>query len=162
SAGSCRRSWRDSSAPKAAVLDMIDLLKPPATWYRSLARWRGCVADRMRFHLPQSLLAKLRQLPRRDEIEEAHDAFIMDPGMGPVLYLTADGRVLVDGSGWDDEPLREATEEEAIAAIVIGAKKKGIPELLELLPRGANICSTCAGTHWAPLRGSEGSSFAVH
>src|SRR5579862_9313937 len=71
----------------------------------------------------------------QDEVEGGQDAFLLDPGMGPMLYLTADGRVLVDGRSWDGEGPREASDEEAIGALVVGAKKTGIDALLELIPR---------------------------
>jgi hypothetical protein len=90
----------------------------------------------------------------RDTVEEELDAYCMDPGLGPGWYLTADGRVLRDGRGWDDAPLREATEAEAFRAIVVGAKKTGISSLLALLPPqpdGASPCKRCDGTRSAAL-----------
>jgi hypothetical protein len=30
------------------------------------------------------------------EVEDAYDAFLLDPGMGPMTYLTSDGRILCD------------------------------------------------------------------
>jgi len=65
-----------------------------------------------------------------------------------MLYLTSDGRVLPDGRSWDGEELREATDAEAIAALVTGADKTGIKELLLLLPRqppDGMTCPMCAG-----------------
>jgi len=70
----------------------------------------------------------------QEEVEKEHDAFLLEPGMGPMRYLTVDGRVLTDGRSWDGAPLREATDTEAIAALVTGAEKTGIRELLGLLP----------------------------
>ncbi|WP_437944237.1 hypothetical protein WMF27_15715 [Sorangium sp. So ce281] len=32
----------------------------------------------------------------QDEVEDKYDAFLLDPGMGPMTYLTSDGRVLED------------------------------------------------------------------
>jgi hypothetical protein len=89
----------------------------------------------------------------QDEVEAEHDAFLLEPGMGPMLYLTAEGRVLTDGRSWDGEALREATEDEAIAALVIGADKTGITELLSLLPdrpSDGHVCPMCIGKHQAP------------
>jgi hypothetical protein len=83
------------------------------------------------------------------ELEVAHDAFLLDPGMGPMLYLTADGRVLEDSRGWDGDSVVELDGEKANAAIVIGARKTGIVELLELLPappKGSTTCPKCRGT----------------
>ena len=48
----------------------------------------------------------------QDEVENEYDAFLLDPGMGPMTYLTSDGRVLLDMRSWDGEPMHEATEDE--------------------------------------------------
>jgi len=96
----------------------------------------------------------------QEEVENEHDAFLLEPGMGPMLYLTADGRVLTDGRSWDGAPLRAATDSEAIAALVIGADKTGVRELLELLPPCPSDgvqCPMCAGRRRAtPIPGMEG------
>jgi hypothetical protein len=92
----------------------------------------------------------------QSEVEDEHDAFLLDPGMGPMLYITSDGRILTDGRSWDDEPLREATDDEAIVAILVGAKKTGISDLIGLLPpkpSGTVTCPTCAGTRFAKIPG---------
>ncbi len=78
----------------------------------------------MRYLLSDALLAQLRTAGRRlpaDATVSDQETFLLDPGLGPVLYLTADGRVLRDGRGWDDEPVREATPDEATIALVLGA-----------------------------------------
>ena len=120
----------------------------------------------MRFVLPAALLAQLRQ--RREEqratharagsldllqdgVEREHDAFLLDPGMGPMAYLTADGRVLLDDRSCDGTPLREATDDEAIATIVVGSRKTGITALIDVVPRvppGGATCPRCAGGRW--------------
>jgi hypothetical protein len=89
-----------------------------------------------------------------DEVEQREDAFLLDPGLGPAMYLCADGQILHDGRDWDDQPMREATEDEAISALVVGAKKIRIPELLELLPPsppGSAPCARCHGLRWLRL-----------
>ena len=88
------------------------------------------------------------------EVEDEHDAFLLDPGMGPLMFLTADGRVLRDGRTWDGETLREATDDEAISALVVGAKKTGIAGLLELIPScpsEGSQCANCQGRRMAEL-----------
>jgi hypothetical protein len=60
--------------------------------------------------------------------------------------------------GWDDEPLREATDSEAIQTIVVGAKKSGIAELLALLPEptvGARVCASCHGERFVSIDPSQ-------
>jgi hypothetical protein len=55
----------------------------------------------MRFVLSSSLLEELqtwRASRPLDRVEREHDAFCLDPGLGPAFFLTADGRVLVDGT----------------------------------------------------------------
>jgi hypothetical protein len=86
------------------------------------------------------------------EVEDEHDAFLLDPGMGPMMFLTADGRVLRDGRSWDGEALREATDDEAIATLVVGAEKTGIAALLGLIPPSpaeGMPCARCEGLRMA-------------
>src|SRR5262245_7273659 len=35
------------------------------------------------------------------EVEDKYDAFLLDPGMGPMTYITSDGRILHDYRTWD-------------------------------------------------------------
>lgn len=87
----------------------------------------------------------------QDEVEAELDAFLLDPGLGPMTYLTSDGRVILDMRGWDGEPMREASEDEAITALVVGAKKCAIGELLDLIPappHEGQPCPMCAATRW--------------
>ena len=81
------------------------------------------------------------------EVEDEHDAFLLDQGSGPMTYLTADGRVLLDGRSWDGSALREATDDEAIAALVSGATKTGLLGLLALVPPCPAEGSTCPLCH---------------
>ncbi len=90
------------------------------------------------------------------EVEDREDAFLLDPGMGPMAYLTTDGRVLEDHRSWDGDGLREAMLDDAIAALVVGAKKTGIADLLSLVPPcpdDGSRCPRCEGERWdKPLR----------
>ncbi|MFO0671913.1 MAG: hypothetical protein U0235_20195 [Polyangiaceae bacterium] len=86
------------------------------------------------------------------EIEDTHDAFLLDPGMGPMLYITSDGRILIDGRSWDGEALREATDDEAVIALVVGARKTKIDALLDLFPpppAESTVCPMCNGARCA-------------
>jgi hypothetical protein len=122
----------------------------------------------MRFHLDETILARLRSVQAHrgghDELAEREDAFLLDRGLGPAIYLTADGRVLLDLTGWDDAadpPVREATDDEAISSLVVGSKKTGVTELLELLPprpAHARSCSRCNGERWMELGTKAGTS----
>ena len=109
----------------------------------------------MRFEVPHSVIAELRARRARqnanDDVLELHDAFCIYDGFGSPLYLTADGRVLHDPSDSGTGPIREATEDEAINAIVQGAEWSGMPELLSLIPRapvGSRACQRCGGSRW--------------
>jgi hypothetical protein len=104
----------------------------------------------VRFPVDPELVAELRAWRggQRDHIEATHDAYCVDGGLGPTWYLTSDGRVLRDGTCWDDAPLREATPTEAYRALVVGARKSKIPRLLDLLPArpsDALVCDHCDG-----------------
>ncbi len=90
----------------------------------------------------------------QDEIEEEYDAFLLDPGMGPMCYLTSKGQVLMDGRSWDDTGIRFAEEDEAIAVLVVGAEKMDAPYLLTLIPEApphAQTCPWCDGERRAAL-----------
>lgn len=95
----------------------------------------------------------------QDDVERAYDAFLLDPGMGPALYITADGRILEDGRCWDGAPPHEVLDEDTIcAALTIGAHKTGISALIELLPTApsnAVDCPCCEGTRWSEVFGSD-------
>ena len=110
----------------------------------------------MRFFISEELRQALESVRRRrgysDDVTESTGAFVLDLGLGPANYLTPDGRVLTDGRAWDGEEVREATDDEAIAALVAGAKNCGVSQLLELIPprpEGARQCHLCDGTRWA-------------
>jgi hypothetical protein len=88
----------------------------------------------------------------QDEVEAKYDAFLLDPGMGPMMYLTSDGRILEDQRGWDGDDIVEVCGFHANSALIVGAKKTGIMELLELLPPpppNSSVCSVCRGKRLA-------------
>lgn len=88
------------------------------------------------------------------DVERRFDAFLLDPGMGPMTYLTADGRVLLDRRTWDGDDVVEADDDEAISSLVVGAEKTGISALLTLIPPpvdGATTCPHCGGRRRAAL-----------
>jgi hypothetical protein len=98
----------------------------------------------------------------QDEVEEAYDAFLLDPGWGPMLYITTDGRVLADNRSVEGEEVCEATGNYAIMALVIGAKKTGITALLDLIPSqpaDGQRCTTCDGRRWAELQPGVGNEW---
>ena len=111
----------------------------------------------MPFQISSNLIAELESWRDREtEVESAvgEDAFLLDPGLGPSWYLTREGRVLRDGRLWDATGIREATDDEATAALVVGDKKTGIRSLLELVPSppaGARTCARCSGSRYLAL-----------
>ena len=76
-------------------------------------------------------------------------------GMGDPMYLTFDGRVIIDECFMEDKGPREAeTLVEAAMAVVIGAKVRNFPELLSILPArtpSAVDCQNCNKTGWLQL-----------
>jgi hypothetical protein len=116
----------------------------------------------MRFTLGPELLAQLRryrdeqrrQYPEWGGEEDELNAFLLHPGMGPLIYITVDGRILIDERTWNGDVLREAADDEAIESVVIGASMTGIDALLDLLtppPPAAAPCPECTGTRWVTL-----------
>ena len=115
----------------------------------------------MRFQSPPELVPKLRELQAEskqffsDPIAESEDAVVMTLGLGDAMYLTLDGRVIIDEFSLaekDDKPPREAKDAtEMYAAIVVGAKQRNAPELLSLLPsrpEAALDCAACENSGW--------------
>jgi hypothetical protein len=96
------------------------------------------------------------------DVEQAYDAFLLDPGMGPMSYLTSDGRILEDQRGWDGTDIVELTGWRAHAALVIGARKTGIVELADLIPaapKGSSPCPKCGGARLAQASPAVGLEF---
>jgi hypothetical protein len=80
-----------------------------------------------------------------DSTEQEHRAYLLDPGLGPATYLTAEGRILWIDDGWGVE----ATRAFVYAAVRVGAKKTKVSQLLSLLPQAptdASPCGECDGT----------------
>jgi hypothetical protein len=100
------------------------------------------------FRISPELLAALRSFQAgrgNDRVAEEHDAFMLDPGLGPATYLTSDGRILWDDDLWDVP----GTRAEAVASIFAGIRKTGIAALREILPvrpSDATDCGNCEGT----------------
>jgi hypothetical protein len=109
----------------------------------------------MRFEIPPDLVAKLRTLQSEESVNDpilkSEDAVVLSYGLGPALYLTFDGRIIVHPY-MDDLPPYEATDpNEAHCSIVVGANTRHLPELLALLPPrppDAIDCARCTATGW--------------
>jgi len=102
------------------------------------------------FQLSSVLLADLREYRNvngTDALMATRDAFLLDPGLGPSVYLSSDGQIIWDDDGWGIQ----GTRREALAAIRAGAKRTGILGLQGLLPsRGdaSRACPDCDATGW--------------
>ena len=109
---------------------------------------RRLVVSARIFEPSEVLIARLREVERQrgtDEVAKTHDAFLLDPGLGPPTYLSSDGRIVWDDDIWGVR----GTRAEAFAAIVAGVRKTGVLELRELLPpRGSSAidCRDCSAT----------------
>lgn len=106
------------------------------------------------FDILEELIPKLRELQKKDsndKIVKEYDAVVMFYGLGDPLYLTFDGRVIIEDM-LDDIPPREAkTLAEAAMAVVVGAKVRDFPELLSILPERPQIavdCENCDKSGW--------------
>jgi hypothetical protein len=116
-----------------------------------------------RFAISEALVPKLRELQERtkerytDKIIESEDVVVMTLGMGNAMYLTFDGRIIIEEWNYPDEdgPPREAKDvKEMLTAIVVGAKQRKAPELLSLLPqrpKEATDCRACEITGWRQI-----------
>ena len=97
-------------------------------------------------------LREHRRLRGGDEITEKYDAFMLDPGLGPPVYLSCDGRIIWDDDGWGVV----GTRADAIASVLAGIKKTGIVDLRNLLPvrPSASVdCPECDATGWFDAHG---------
>ena len=69
-----------------------------------------------------------------------------------MLYLTSDGRIVEDSRGRDGDGVTELDGYGANAALVTGARKTGIAELVNLIepaPPDAKVCEKCRGSRMA-------------
>jgi hypothetical protein len=106
------------------------------------------------FDIPSSLVSRLRELQKKDfnyPITISEDAVVMFYGLGDSLYLTFDGRIIIEDM-LDEKLPREASNLiEATTAIVVGAKTRHFPELLSILPvqpENAVDCKNCKKSGW--------------
>jgi hypothetical protein len=106
----------------------------------------------MSFRLPNEafdrLLDKERADGRVDSTSVKHGALWLHTDLGPVYYLTRDGRVLSEDVILET-PIEEAPYRAALSALILGARHLGAPELLSLLPVRpveAPDCVPCLGT----------------
>ena len=94
------------------------------------------------------------------------EAVWLHTDIGPSYYLTRSGRVLVTDAFHADAGPREASADEAVAALVLGARNLAAPQLLELLPARparARECDRCRGARWwtLPARDVKGDEMTV-
>lgn len=102
--------------------------------------------------LAATFLGAMNSMQR--EVEDKYDAFLLDPGMGPMTYITRDGRVLWDMRSFQGDDIREVHDGDAFASVAVGARKTGIAELLSILPSApanASPCPKCQGTRSADI-----------
>jgi len=111
-----------------------------------------------------SELQRYRELHGADDVTRAYDAFLLDPGLGPAVYLSADGRIIWDDDFWGVT----ATRGEALASVLAGVKKTRIDALMSLLPQrpsDASDRSNCGASGWFDAHGQlqdiHGQRFSV-
>ena len=110
------------------------------------------IAPALREKLKKVRAKQLTQQSYHDEVFAEQDVVILTLGLGPAMYLHLDGYVIIWDSEamWSDNkhPIKTKDIKEIAGAIVVGAKRLDMPELLELLPpppRSASICPQCSG-----------------
>ncbi len=90
----------------------------------------------------------------QEQVERDYDAYLLDPGMGPMRYLAADGRIIVDERTWDGEDITfETSLDMAIVALVVRAQNTGLSELFAITRRleAGSICPMCRGSRFSSL-----------
>jgi hypothetical protein len=122
----------------------------------------------VRFAIPEGLLNQLRawrsdRAGQLSSVEREQDAFCIGGESIQVRFLTSDGRVLVceDNDALSYTDPREASHEEAIAAVVIASDRahrggwmagiSGLHDLLPKRPSDAAGCVTCDGSRFSKL-----------
>jgi len=104
-----------------------------------------------------SLLARQRAGIVEASVAAYGPAVWLGTSLDATFYFLGDGRVIITSSLDVETPLRIATEEEALQAIVAGSKTLVEAKLLDALPArppAARDCSRCGGTRWWKMSGT--------
>jgi hypothetical protein len=121
------------------------------------------ISKSLREKLSKIRAKQLADLSHDDDVFHNQDVIIVTLGLGPAMYLHLDGHVIVwdPGSLWlQNYETPQKTEDLKLisGAMVIGAKKFALPELLDLLPPptpDATVCSQCNGERTTSLGGKS-------
>ena len=116
----------------------------------------------MRLIMTADLLNRLQDLHRQQHAEMSPDWFtrvemafpegavFLWVGQGFANYLTLSGQIV--GTSPDESPPFVSDNLRGIANVIVrGARERGIPELVELLPQlppGQPACPGCGGRRW--------------
>jgi hypothetical protein len=113
--------------------------------------------------IPESLRGELREIQRLqllgdfpDENLLKYDAIALTYGLGPAVYLTIEGRMIVWDYSNNAPPFETHLLSDLGAYLTIGSRRLNLPGLLTLLPvpDSSSKCHWCNGTRWARLPGS--------
>ncbi len=110
----------------------------------------------LRFRIPDEIIPTLRDRKKRQgawrDLINQEDVVLLYHGLGPAVFLTMDGRVIVDRSVdypvADAYEVEEASPEIAWGCIRLAAKQFDCRELRRLFPQdppGSFPCPTCQG-----------------
>ena len=99
-----------------------------------------------------------RDVRGHDDLTRTYDAFMLDPGLGPPVYLTTDGRVVWDDDIWGVT----GTRAEALASTFAGIQKTGIGRLRDLLPARLSDAVDCANCRATGRFDADGNMVDVH
>lgn len=99
----------------------------------------------------------LTLVPELDEYFLRHELVTITLGMGPAMYLSLDGRVIIWNYDDGESPCEANDPHDIAAGVALAVERWSMPELLPLLPTrpaDGHECPTCGGERW--LRHSAG------
>ena len=114
--------------------------------------------------MPESMQIELREMQRRqlshefpDENLRTYDAVALTYGLGPAVYLTLEGGMIIWNYAFDELPYRTSKISDFGTYLTIGSRALKMPALLALLPlapSSSTQCQLCNGIRWKLLPNS--------
>ena len=111
--------------------------------------------------IPQSIQIELRAAQQLqlsvefpDEKLRTYDAVALTYGLGPAVYLTLEGEMIIWDYASDKDPYITTKLSDFGSYLTIGSRRLKLPALLALLPLAPSSsvqCQLCDGIRWKPL-----------
>ncbi|WP_442505679.1 hypothetical protein SH528x_004479 [Novipirellula sp. SH528] len=92
--------------------------------------------------------------PHPDQNLLKYDAVVLTHGLGPAVYLTLDGRILIWDYAANAEPEFTDRQRDIGRYVTIGARSLRLPRLTDLIPKpvpGSQQCDQCHGLRWSRM-----------